>query len=297
MNISELGYLVLETAKIDDWRHYAESFLGLMVAKAEMDALSLRMDERECRLLIKKSDHERLGAVGWIVHTRQELRDIVKKLEEHGQQVIQSSEDERDERYVREMIATIDPLGVRHEFAWGPVANFRTLFQSKVNARFVTGKQGMGHVVFGVPKENFEAEEQFIENVLGMDLANFRRRSVFPERGNPVPLNWYAFKNNRHHSLAMGEISRDHAIQHLMLEVADFDDVGRALDRVDNLNVPQASTLGRHANDRSISFYTATPSGFWVEYGHVLPGVDYDEVCWDDGNGGSRWGHKYLMPF
>ena len=52
-----------------------------------------------------------------------------------------------------------------------------------------------------------------------------------------------------------------------MLEVAALDDVGTALDIVNERQIPLAMSLGRHTNDLMTSFYVRTPSGFEIEYG------------------------------
>lgn len=293
MNIRELGYIVLETADLTKWRSYAEDVLGMMVGRSADAAMTLRMDERDCRILLKKSDAERLISIGWLVDSRKDLKQVAEELAANGFVVIEGTEAECAERRVNKLIATIDPAGARHEFAWGPVANFLERFQSKVGVRrFVTGDQGLGHAVLAVPPEQFEAEEFFIEEVLGFTLANFRRTSVNPARA-PATINWYGSGNGRHHTLAIGKAEGKHALQHIMLEVDSIDDVGRALDRAMDRGERMASVLGRHSNDSAISFYTVSPSEFWVEYGFVMPGTTYGEVSWDDGSVGVLWGHRF----
>jgi 3,4-dihydroxy-9,10-secoandrosta-1,3,5(10)-triene-9,17-dione 4,5-dioxygenase len=49
---------------------------------------------------------------------------------------------------------------------------------------------------------------------------------------------------------------------HIMLEVDELDDVGRALERVRKHKAPLSTTLGRHMNDEMISFYARSP-GYW----------------------------------
>ena len=52
-----------------------------------------------------------------------------------------------------------------------------------------------------------------------------------------------------------------------MVEAAAIDDVGRALDRVNDANIQLVTTLGRHTNDQMVSFYVRAPDGFAVEFG------------------------------
>jgi hypothetical protein len=80
-------------------------------------------------------------------------------------------------------------------------------------------------------------------------------------------------------------------LHHLMLEVADMDDVGRAYDVVRQRDLPLAMDLGRHTNDLMTSFYVRSPSGFEIEYG--TGGVLVDDRTWEVAtyDAGSIWGH------
>ena len=48
-------------------------------------------------------------------------------------------------------------------------------------------------------------------------------------------------------------------IVHLMVEVENADDVGLCLDRALRRKVKMSATLGRHVNDKMLSFYMKTP--------------------------------------
>ena len=70
-------------------------------------------------------------------------------------------------------------------------------------------------------------------------------------------------------------------MHHLMLEVRSLDDVGTALDVVNERQLTLAMTLGRHTNDLMTSFYVRTPSGFEIEYG--TGGLVVDDDTWEVG--------------
>jgi len=67
--------------------------------------------------------------------------------------------------------------------------------------------------------------------------------------------------------------------------------VGRCYDRTIKARLPIMQTLGRHPNDRMLSFYAMTPSKFQFEFGWGARTVDenswepttYDHI--------SEWGH------
>ena len=56
-------------------------------------------------------------------------------------------------------------------------------------------------------------------------------------------------------------------INHLMVEVTEIDDVGMTHEIVNQRGVPLAISLGKHSNDRMLSFYMVNPSGWMIEYG------------------------------
>jgi 3,4-dihydroxy-9,10-secoandrosta-1,3,5(10)-triene-9,17-dione 4,5-dioxygenase len=99
--------------------------------------------------------------------------------------------------------------------------------------------------------------------------------------------------NPRHHSLALAPFPAEAGIVHLMIEVASLDDVGRAMDRCARRGAPVSATLGRHANDRMVSFYVRTPGGFDIEYG--TDGALVDEETWvsRETTALSLWGHDF----
>ena len=65
--------------------------------------------------------------------------------------------------------------------------------------------------------------------------------------------------NSRHHTVALSAVLGMVGLHHLMLEVNDVDDVGGALDLVNEREIPVAMGLGRHTNDFMTSFYVRTP--------------------------------------
>src|SRR3546814_14308885 len=71
--------------------------------------------------------------------------------------------------------------------------------------------------------------------------------------------------------------SRQLHLEHVMVEMNELDDVGRAMDRCEVLGHKLLQPLGRHRNDHMVSFYVETPSGFGMEIGFdgVLCGDDW----------------------
>ena len=105
--------------------------------------------------------------------------------------------------------------------------------------------------------------------------------------------------NPRHHSLALTNMIGGMAggdLNHFMLESNSINDVGRAYDTVNELDIPIAFTFGRHTNDETTSFYLYSPSGWLVEYGYG--GRLIDDAGWEPKfyNSPKIWGHVFRPP-
>jgi len=106
--------------------------------------------------------------------------------------------------------------------------------------------------------------------------------------------------NERHHSLALAATRGRrmdplrNRIHHLNLQVASFDDVVSAYRRLREMGYAMANGIGQHPNDRELSFYVTTPSGFAIEFGwNPLVVTEEAEAGWQPSTyqGISLWGH------
>ena len=84
---------------------------------------------------------------------------------------------------------------------------------------------------------------------------------------------------------------------HVMAEVPDMAEVGRALDRVQQHGVKLSATLGQHCNDRMTSFYMKTPGGFDLEFGHGGLVVDWGHHAAYEATRVSLWGHDFSIGY
>ena len=80
---------------------------------------------------------------------------------------------------------------------------------------------------------------------------------------------------------------------HLMVEVDSLDAVGRALDEVNRRHFSISSTLGRHTNDKMVSFYVRAPGGWDIEYGTEGMVVDEAHYTAEEISADSYWGHDW----
>jgi 3,4-dihydroxy-9,10-secoandrosta-1,3,5(10)-triene-9,17-dione 4,5-dioxygenase len=105
---------------------------------------------------------------------------------------------------------------------------------------------------------------------------------------------WFLHCNARHHSVALLRIGPISALHHVLFELPEIDDVGRAHDRAVAAGLSITTSLGRHRNDGMFSFYVKSPVGFDVEIG--CHGLLVDEN-WTPNRfvEGDVWGHKGLL--
>jgi 2,3-dihydroxybiphenyl 1,2-dioxygenase len=281
--VHSLGYLVVETTDLDRWRELAVDVLGMAVGKGpDESALYLRLDDRPYRLVIHAGQTERLVTVGWECRDRDTFREVVAQLEAVGAPVKVGSAAEAEERRVQEFVTTADPAGTQIELFHG-AALVHDKKPMTHGATFVTGPQGMGHVV--LPTANAEESYDFYTKALG-----FRSRGAF--KMGPQFLRFLSC-NERHHTLALAPWPQDNGIIHFMVEVDSLDTVGMALDRLYKRKFPLSSTLGRHTNDNMVSFYVGTPGGFDIELGWDGLRVSEDGYTAEDITADSIWGHRW----
>ena len=292
--IHSLGYLVLETAELDRWRELAFDVLGMAPGEGpDPDALYLRLDERAARLVLLPGRTERLVTVGWEVRDAETLRDVVRRLEDAGAPVKWGSGEDADARRVQEFVTTADPAGTALEIFHGAALVHAPLVLPH-GGQFVTGDQGMGHVV--LPTKDPQASYDFYTQVLGFrSRGAMRIASQLVPGGDPDGRYFVRFlsTNPRHHTLALGPWWQPNGIVHFMLEVTELDDVGRALDRVHKRKFPLSSTLGRHTNDYMVSFYVGTPTGCDIEFGCFGRRIDEATYTAEDITRDSYWGHRW----
>lgn len=291
MTISELGYVLVGSPDLDKWRHYGTEVLGMAASDGPDGVLYLKMDERDFRFAVQKSDRDQLFASGWGASDEQSFRAIRTAVEKAGVGIEMGSEGDRKIRRVQEFFSFRDPAGLRHEVFWGPIAAF-SRFVSPLGTRFVTKDLGLGHAV--LPTTNMDATIDFWTQVMGFSVGDLLHLTLAPD-APPIRVYFMHCSNGRQHSLAYAELSDPTGCNHLMVEVDSMDEVGRALDRVEQHKAQLTLTLGRHVNDDMISFYMKTPGGFQLEYGTGGLVKDWSTHTVFETTRGSHWGHRFLM--
>ena len=285
MPVRSLGYIHLDVTDLAAWEVFAGEFLGLMPTDSPVpDARYFRMDHFPSRLAVHRADAPAARAIGFEVLNRTELADIAARVEAAGIAVTHGDADVCSARQVSGLISFRDPGGNPIEVFYGPVLTHVPVNTPLVSG-FVTGSQGMGHVIVSMP--DVQAGYDFYTGVLG-----------FWERNNmrigPGELFFLAC-NERHHTLGIMPMDGPGRLVHLMVEVQTLDDVGYAIDRADRLEGPMQQTLGRHTNDHMVSFYVYSPERYAVEMGWGGLRIPHNGPTYEITQG-AFWGHKFTPP-
>lgn len=295
MRIRGLGYVGIGAREPAALMAFATDILGLMPARSvpgEDDSAShmaadgsvyLKVDAWQWRLAIHPCEGDgRLLYMGFELGSEMELETACAELEAAGIAVRQGTTAEAAARAVTAMAFTKDPAGNAIELFYAP--RLDRDFVSPLGMNFLTGDMGLGHVNLIVSQ--LKANQDFYIRILGFRLTDYY---VFD---HGLSANFYHC-NPRHHTIGLAHVGPFDGIHHLMLEVADIDDVGKCMERVEAAGIPISSTLGRHSNDNIISFYMRSPFGFDVEIGCGAVRVDEHwtpRLCAP----GDVWGHKGL---
>ncbi|MCV7433627.1 biphenyl-2,3-diol 1,2-dioxygenase [Mycolicibacterium bacteremicum] len=290
--IKSLGYVTAQATDMPRWRQFAFDVLGFATGSGpDPDSLYLRMDERAARIIVFPGDTDKIVTVGWEVRDAADLNEVKRKLEAAGTPYKELSLAEADSRRVEEVIAFEDPAGTSLEVFHGAVLDHSPIV-TPFGARFVTGEQGLGHVV--LPALDVPGMFDFYTEVLGFKSRGAFRVPVPPEFG-PVRVRFLGV-NQRHHSLALCPAAtlRDPGLIHLMVEVDTLDAVGQALDRINSDGFRLSSTLGRHTNDKMVSFYVRAPGDWDIEFGTDGMRVDENYYTAEEITADSYWGHQWV---
>jgi 2,3-dihydroxybiphenyl 1,2-dioxygenase len=286
-----MGYVVVESSKLPAWQSFAGDALGLHMDQPKPDVLAFRMDDHARRIIVKSGDAEDMVASGWQVDDEATLEEIVGRLKSDGVKVTTGSKEEAELRGVETFVSFTGPKTMSIELFIRPIKTTAAL-NLKVSG-FVTGDTGMGHLAITSkePKAMFGFWKKYFDAKL---------TDVIEARISGINLNIeFLHLNARHHSIAIAATRGTPMdpirtrIQHMNLEVASLDDVTNAYVRCRKLGFKIAMGMGLHTNDKDLSFYVVTPSGFQIECGWN-PVVIEDESAWKPVvyQGISLWGHQ-----
>ena len=205
--IRNLAYIGFRSPNADEWRSFGPEVLGAELAPDGPDgAVRLRVDDAAHRIVV----HPGSGTSSPTSAGRSTTSTTTARALDAAGITVDDG-------------AFVDPFGFRHELV-AKVEQGPPFTPGRPMSGFVTGEQGLGHVVLIVP--DLDAGRAFFTDVLGFRLSDA------VESGLSLRFLHCAGHAARHHTVALASVPGMVGMHHLMLEVRSLDDVGTALDVV-----------------------------------------------------------------
>jgi 2,3-dihydroxybiphenyl 1,2-dioxygenase len=285
-----LGYVVVDTEKFADWRRFGRDAIGMHLDEALPDVLRFRLDDHECRFLVRRGAAEDVTALGWQVDDHRTFDEILTRVTRHGVPVASGTIEETKLRGADRLVRFPGPNGLTQEIFTRPGLDDKPLSMA-VRGGFVTGEAGLGHVA--VTSTRPHQVRGYYDSIFDARLTDYIDETI---GGLKFKIRFLRV-NQRHHSIAIAAVNRlpinpiRTRVQHVNIQVADLDDMTASYLRVNDLGFQMALAVGQHTNDRELSFYAVTPSGFEWEVGWNP--IVIDEKTWEPTTyqGISLWGH------
>ena len=283
-----MGYVVIESQRFADWRRFGEDAVGMHCDEIDTETMRFRLDEHQCRFLVRRGTAEDVTAVGWEVDDHDTFDRVVHRVTGSGVPVAEGTEHDAALRGVTRLLRFPGPKGLLQEVFTTP--KIATPLHIR-HAGFVTGAGGLGHIA--ITSKRPEALHAYYGSVFDARLSDFIDETI---SGLKMKIRFLRV-NERHHSVAIANVRGlpidpiRTRVQHLNVQVADLDTMVSAYQRVTALGFHMALGIGQHTNDRELSFYAMTPSGFEWEVGWNP--IVVDETTWEPTThqGISIWGH------
>ncbi|WP_460062755.1 VOC family protein [Streptomyces sp. YKOK-I1] len=284
-----LGHLVVETERFTDWRRFGTDAIGMHHDDLDAGLLRFRLDDHACRFLLRRGPAEDVVAIGWHVDDHTTFERIEARVRAQGLPVAEGSAEEARLRGVERLLRLPGPKGITQEICTTPARSPEPL--RMLASGWVTGDAGMGHVALTSARPALT--RGYFHTVFDARLTDSIDETI---SGVKLRIRFLRV-NERHHSIAIAAVRGlpidpvRTRVQHLNIQAASLDDLARSYERVHELGFDMALSVGRHTNDRELSYYARTPSGFEWEVGWNPLVVD--ERTWEPSThqGISVWGH------
>ncbi|MGW1124461.1 VOC family protein [Streptomyces sp. NPDC002526] len=285
-----LGYLVIESDRFEDWRRFGTDAIGMHHDDISRDVMRFRLDAHACRFLIRRGPAEDVVAIGWHIDDHTSFENIEARIRAHGVPVVRGSDEEAALRGVERLLRFPGPKGIVQEIYTTPVISPEPL--RMLASGWVTGDAGMGHVAITSARPTLM--RGYYNTVFDARLTDYIDETI---SGVKLKIRFLRV-NERHHSIAIAAVNGlpidpiRTRVQHLNIQADSLDDLARSYERVHELGFDMALSVGQHTNDKELSYYARTPSGFEWEVGWNP--LVIDESTWEPTThqGISVWGHR-----
>src|SRR5689334_21372597 len=146
-----LGYVVIETEKFSDWRRFGRDAIGMHLDDSVADAVRFRLDDNECRFLLRRGPAEDVTALGWHLDDHDTFDEVVARVTAHGVPITMGTDEEALLRGVERLVRFPGPNGLAQEI-FTRARRASAPLQMANRGGFVTGESGLGHVALTTKK-------------------------------------------------------------------------------------------------------------------------------------------------
>lgn len=284
-----LGYAVVETNRFSDWKRFGRDAIGMHIDELTPETMRFRLDENECRFLLRRGPSEDVVALGWQLDDHAAFDEVSRRVVDHGVPAIEGDDEEAELRGVERFLRFPGPNGLTQEIY--TQARVAALPLDIPGSGFVIGTGGLGHVALATKKPH--EVRGYFNHVFDARLSDYIDETI---NGMRLKIRFLRV-NERHHSVAVASVNAlpinpiRTRVQHVNVQVAALDDMVASYQRVKELGFHMALSVGQHTNDKELSYYAVTPSGFEWEVGWNP--ILVDESTWKPTThqGISIWGH------
>ena len=249
----KLGYVALGVTDLEKSVTYYRDLVGLQLNLQEEGVAYFSCSDDHHNLVLYQSDVAGLKRISWEMESDAELDNAADTFKKHGLEVYELPIEESKGIFQGRTLRFIEPNdGICFEL-YSQQYKRGTSYQPTISkiAR-------LGHVV--VSFSDWDASIKFFRDVMNFDTSdsidgfiNFMR----------------CFPNPYHHTFGVSnaKLRGDKpGLHHVNFMVTDMDDIGRALNRMPENEIPIVFGPGRHPPSGSIFYYFLDPDGMTVEY-------------------------------
>jgi 2,3-dihydroxy-p-cumate/2,3-dihydroxybenzoate 3,4-dioxygenase len=251
MRYRKLGYVALNVSDTGKSRRFYEDLVGLnYVGEGARGEVFFRCSFDHHNIVLYPSDAPGLKRVGWEMEDDGALDQAFAVLSEAGAAPHWLSDEEcADLHQDRTFRASLPYSGVTFEYY-----NAMKALAGEPFIPTVTKIDRLGHLLVKVP--DFNRAQAFVTETLDFQTSDFVSGRMSWLRCFPNPL---------HHVFGFGKAD-NLGLHHVNFMVEDMDDIGKAMYRLRNADVPIVFGPGRHPPSGSIFLYFLDPDELTLEF-------------------------------
>lgn len=248
----KLGYVALNVSDLEHSLSFYVDMWGLQRVGEGPDGsyfLTCSDDHHNVMLYTGKPGLKRLA---WQLESEADFDRLIESLGAHGHTLEEVPADEcKALRQGRSLRFTEPYSGATFEY-------FVEMERGEPFKPTLAKIQRLGHVV--VRATNYDEALKFYTDVL-----NYRMSDQIGERVTFLR----CFPNKFHHSIGLNN-SQETGFHHVNFMVSEIDDIGKAMWRFRNNDIPIVRGPGRHPPSESVFLYVLDPDGITVEYSYGM---------------------------